>query len=175
MTGAPSNHSFAFLLKFWKGSPATWASKADLLVYCFVVLPLVYERERERSYMGWKVGVSFRQFDFVGTRLRLRSSETCDRQVHTQVEIPSVGRNHSSKLANVAFRPNHHAIVSDSLVHSRICSHPSANRHPASNVSNFPPHPLSVPSVVRRVDPPAAEPILRGVRLRPWKSFPSGG
>jgi hypothetical protein len=49
MTGAPSNHSLAFLLKFWKGSPATWASKADLLVYCFVILRLVYERERRHG------------------------------------------------------------------------------------------------------------------------------
>jgi hypothetical protein len=64
MTGAPSNHSLAFLLKFWKGSPATWASKADLLVYCFVVSPLVYESEREIIY-GGEVGVSIGHFDFV--------------------------------------------------------------------------------------------------------------
>lgn len=28
MTGAPSNHSLAFLLKLWKGAPPRWASNA---------------------------------------------------------------------------------------------------------------------------------------------------
>jgi hypothetical protein len=126
------------------------------------VLRMMDERERERSYMGvrWELVL------VISISCSAQAGSGQPRPVRSVVAI-SVSRIYFSKLATIACSTHYHAVVSDPLVHSRICSHPSAERHPPSDILCFrlpsPPSFRSLPSPQNRSSSSIADPPWRWI------------